>query len=74
MNVSEHTKATNNPAVNVNEWITLAEACKLMAAGKGIKPKSMRNKIYRGELPDGCVKKSTRGNYFFHKATLMGLA
>ncbi|RFM30066.1 hypothetical protein [Deminuibacter soli] len=54
-------------------WITLDEARKLLNGGKGITAKSMMNRVYAGTLPDGCWRKSMRGNYFFHKPSLMGL-
>lgn len=55
------------------DWITLEDARKLMNGGKGIEAKSMMNRVYANTLPAGCWRKSMRGNYFFHKPSLMGL-
>jgi len=58
---------------NSEDWIPLEEARKLLKNGRGIQKKSMLNRVYKNNFPDGAVAKSLRGNYFFNKNKLIGL-
>lgn len=60
--------------INVDGWVPLETARHLYKGGRGITRKSMREKVRDGKVPKDAVKKTDRGNYFFHLPTLMGLA
>ncbi len=59
----------------LDEWITLEEAANLFKTPKhpnGIKPESLKNKVWRKELPKHAYAYGPTG-WWFHKPTLMGL-
>lgn len=59
----------------LNEWIDVVEAAKLFVSAKhpeGIKPESLKNKVWNRKLPKGSYTWSPAG-WKFHKPTLLGL-
>lgn len=55
------------------EWIPLEKARMMYKGGRGIKPKSMVQRVRNKKVPAIAVHKTTRGNYWFHEPTLKGL-
>lgn len=59
----------------LDEWIDVVEAAKLFVSAKhpqGIKPESLKNKIWNNKLPKAAYN-CTPAGWRFHKPTLLGL-